>query len=183
MRWWRNGENRRCRSSSIWHPLSPLSLPHVYANQGGVYQYHLHHREAGHSFAAPAQRPRQRCREQAGIAGWRAAGGRDLVWQWGTHRKCGFGHFWRSTCIPTGVDPQLDLSDLPKVAQIRGIHRYADFSASPYGGELVFAAFFPAPIIRMRLPKAFRWRKQHPNSCGMFPSAVGPGDIGRNYEA
>ena len=24
MRWWRNGENRRCRSSSIWHPLSPF---------------------------------------------------------------------------------------------------------------------------------------------------------------
>ena len=81
-----------------------------------------------------------------------------------------------------GVDPQLDLSDLPRVAQMYEESTGMQISPRhPYGGELVFAAFSGSH--QDAIAKGFRWRKQHPNSLWNVPYLpLDPRDIGRSYE-
>lgn len=151
-----------------------LSLPHVYANQVEYISTHLHHRERVILSLAPAQRPRQRCSGgRAGIAGWRAAGGRDLVWQWGTHRKCGFGHFGAQPVFSRSRPAAGPFRPAKGRTDVRGIHRYADFSASPIRRRAGICRLFRLPsgcdCQRLSLEKA---ASEFPVECSL--SAVGP---------
>ena len=180
-RWWRNGENRRCRSSSIWHPLSPfrcrtsmpirwsISVPICTIGSGSFFR-------CTRTTTAAALLARGR----AGIAGWRAAGGRDLVWQWGTHRKCGFGHFGAQPVFPRSRPSTGPFRPAKGRAQMYEESTGMQISPRhPYGGELVFAAFSGSH--QDAIAKGFRWRKQHPNSLWNVPYLpLDPRDIGRS---
>ncbi len=182
MRWWRNGENRRCRSSSIWHPLSPFSLPHVYANQVEYISTHLHHRERVILSLHP-HNDRGSAVAEAEL-GLLAGGQRVEGTLFGNGERTGNVDLvtLALNLYSHGVDPQLDLSDLPKVAQMYEESTGMQISPRhPYGGELVFAAFSGSH--QDAIAKGFRWRKQHPNSQWNVPYLpLDPRDIGRSYE-
>ena len=166
------------RIAAAGHPQSGIHcLPFAAARlcqSSGVYQYPSAPSGAGHSFAAPAQRPRQRCSgSRAGIAGGRAAGGRDLVWQWGTHRKCGFGYFSAQSVFPRSRPSTGPFRPAKGRTDVRGIHRYADFSASPIRRRTGICRLFRLPsgcdCQRLSLEKA---ASEFPVECSL--SAVGP---------
>ena len=84
-----------------------------------------------------------------------------------------------------GVDPGLDLSNLPQVAQM--YEESTGMSVSPrhpYGGQLVFAAFSGSH--QDAIAKGLTWRTQHPNAHWNVPylsleralSPAGPGGCG-----
>ena len=81
-----------------------------------------------------------------------------------------------------GVDPGLDLSNLPQVAQM--YEESTGMSVSPrhpYGGQLVFAAFSGSH--QDAIAKGLTWRTQHPNAHWNVPYLpLDPEDVGRSYE-
>lgn len=82
-----------------------------------------------------------------------------------------------------GVDPQLDLTDMPKIVETyekcTGMHVY---ERSPYAGALVFAAFSGSH--QDAIAKGMHWREEkalHNWSVPYIP--IDPTDISRTYDA
>ncbi len=81
-----------------------------------------------------------------------------------------------------GVDPKLDLSDLPAVIaayeRITGMHVY---ERQPYAGALVFAAFSGSH--QDAIAKGMKWREDGHGEHWTVPYLpIDPSDIGRTYE-
>lgn len=81
-----------------------------------------------------------------------------------------------------GVDPGLDLSDMPAV-----VEAYQDatgmqvYERSPYSGELVFAAFSGSH--QDAIAKGMNWRKEKDTEAWAVPYLpIDPHDVGREYE-
>jgi 2-isopropylmalate synthase len=82
-----------------------------------------------------------------------------------------------------GVDPQLDLSDLPAVRDLYERCTKLDVPLrSPYGGDLVFTAFSGSH--QDAINKGLKDRTANPDGTWEVPYlSIDPRDIGRNYRA
>lgn len=81
-----------------------------------------------------------------------------------------------------GVDPELDLSDIPKLTElyerVTGMHVY---ERSPYTGKLVFAAFSGSH--QDAIAKGMNYRKEQNSDKWTVPYLpLNPEDIGRQYD-
>jgi len=82
-----------------------------------------------------------------------------------------------------GIDPGLDLSDLPAVVKLaEQSNRMPVHPRHPYGGELVFTAFSGSHQDAIR--KGFARQRSEPGAPWEVPYLpVDPADLGRTYEA
>jgi 2-isopropylmalate synthase len=82
-----------------------------------------------------------------------------------------------------GVDPELDLSDIPGVVQtVEYCNRLAVHERHPYGGELVFTAFSGSH--QDAIKKGFAAQSSVDGAAWEVPYLpIDPQDIGRSYEA
>ena len=81
-----------------------------------------------------------------------------------------------------GVDPKLDLSDIPKLTElyerVTNMHVY---ERSPYTGKLVFAAFSGSH--QDAIAKGMKFRKEQGDGMWTVPYLpLNPEDIGRKYD-
>jgi 2-isopropylmalate synthase len=85
--------------------------------------------------------------------------------------------------LTQGVDPKLDLSDLPAIRDAYERWTKLDVpSRWPYGGDLVFTAFSGSH--QDAINKGLKDRAAHPDGTWEVPYlAIDPHDIGRNYRA
>ena len=82
-----------------------------------------------------------------------------------------------------GVDPKLDFSDMPAIAEVyERVTRMDVYRRSPYGGELVFAAFSGSH--QDAIAKGMAYREERNEHRWTVPYIViDPHDIGRTYDA
>ncbi len=82
-----------------------------------------------------------------------------------------------------GVDPGLDLSDLPSVSEMYSRVTGMDiYDRQPYSGRLVFAAFSGSH--QDAIAKGLKWRQEHLSDKWNVPYLpIDPADIGRIYDA
>ena len=82
-----------------------------------------------------------------------------------------------------GVDPQLDFSDLPALADMfTNVTHMPVHERQPYSGKLVFAAFSGSH--QDAIAKGMQWRTEHPDAPWTVPYLlIDPTDIGRVYES
>jgi 2-isopropylmalate synthase len=82
-----------------------------------------------------------------------------------------------------GVDPKLDFSDMPAIAETyERVTRMHVYERSPYGGALVFAAFSGSH--QDAIAKGMHYQQEtgaHRWTCPYIP--IDPHDIGRTYDA
>jgi 2-isopropylmalate synthase len=81
-----------------------------------------------------------------------------------------------------GVDPELDLSDLPSLAKVfEYCNRLPVPARQPYAGELVFTAFSGSH--QDAIKKGLEALKREQNPCWEVPYLpIDPSDVGRQYE-
>ncbi len=81
-----------------------------------------------------------------------------------------------------GVDPQLDLSNLPEITDVyEKMTRMHVYERQPYSGALVFAAFSGSH--QDAIAKGMKWREEKsPEHWNVPYLAIDPKDIGREYE-
>ncbi|MCM1208904.1 MAG: 2-isopropylmalate synthase, partial [Ruminococcus sp.] len=81
-----------------------------------------------------------------------------------------------------GVDPQLDLSDIPKTTEIyERLTRMHVYERSPYTGKLVFAAFSGSH--QDAIAKGMKFREDDKKQMWTVPYLpLNPEDIGRKYD-
>ena len=82
-----------------------------------------------------------------------------------------------------GIDPELDLSDIPSIAELYTRVTQMDINErQPYSGKLVFAAFSGSH--QDAIAKGLKWREENPSAPWNVPYLpIDPTDIGRKYEA
>ncbi len=81
-----------------------------------------------------------------------------------------------------GVDPMLDLSDIPRTTEIyERLTRMHVYERSPYTGKLVFAAFSGSH--QDAIAKGMKYREDDPQQMWTVPYLpLNPEDIGRKYD-
>lgn len=81
-----------------------------------------------------------------------------------------------------GVDPELDLSDIPRITEIyERLTRMHVYERSPYTGALVFAAFSGSH--QDAIAKGMKCREEDPDNMWTVPYLpLNPEDIGRKYD-
>ena len=82
-----------------------------------------------------------------------------------------------------GVDPQLELSDIPSVSELyTRVTRMNIYERQPYSGKLVFAAFSGSH--QDAIAKGLKWREEGHTQYWTVPYLpIDPEDIGREYES
>lgn len=82
-----------------------------------------------------------------------------------------------------GVDPELDLSDMPKLAEIfERVTQMKIDDRHPYCGKLVFAAFSGSH--QDAISKGMHYREENDPSCWTVPYLpINPEDVGRTYDS
>ena len=81
-----------------------------------------------------------------------------------------------------GVDPELDLSNMPKIAELyERVTRMQVYDRQPYAGKLVFAAFSGSH--QDAIAKGMKWREEKNCDTWTVPYLpIDPADVGREYE-
>lgn len=81
-----------------------------------------------------------------------------------------------------GVDPQLDLSNMPEIAELyERVTRMHVYDRQPYAGKLVFAAFSGSH--QDAIAKGMKWREEKNCDTWTVPYLpIDPSDVGREYE-
>ena len=81
-----------------------------------------------------------------------------------------------------GVDPQLDLSNMPEIAELyERVTRMRVYDRQPYAGKLVFAAFSGSH--QDAIAKGMKWREEKNCDTWTVPYLpIDPRDVGREYE-
>ena len=81
-----------------------------------------------------------------------------------------------------GVDPQLDLSNMPEIAELyERVTRMRVYDRQPYAGKLVFAAFSGSH--QDAIAKGMKWREEKNCDIWTVPYLpIDPRDVGREYE-
>lgn len=81
-----------------------------------------------------------------------------------------------------GVDPQLDLSNMPEIAELyERVTRMHVYDRQPYAGKLVFAAFSGSH--QDAIAKGMKWREEKNCETWTVPYLpIDPRDVGREYE-
>ena len=158
-----------------------LSLPHIYANQIEYIDTHLRDRDKVILSLHP-HNDRGSAIAEAEL-GMLAGGQRVEGTLFGNGERTGNVDLitLALNLYSHGVDPGLDLSNLPQVAQM--YEESTGMSVSPrhpYGGQLVFAAFSGSH--QDAIAKGLTWRTQHPNAHWNVPYLpLDPEDVGRSY--
>lgn len=82
-----------------------------------------------------------------------------------------------------GVDPELDLSDIPSITEIyTRVTGMSVYERQPYSGKLVFAAFSGSH--QDAIAKGMKWREEGHTQFWTVPYLpIDPTDVGREYEA
>ncbi len=82
-----------------------------------------------------------------------------------------------------GIDPQLDLSDIPSLAEVYSrLTRMDVYERQPYSGKLVFAAFSGSH--QDAIAKGMKWREEGHDRYWTVPYLpIDPEDLGREYSA
>ncbi len=82
-----------------------------------------------------------------------------------------------------GVDPQLDLSDIPAINELfTRVTRMNVYERQPYSGKLVFAAFSGSH--QDAIAKGMKWREEGHGGFWNVPYLpIDPADVGREYSA
>ena len=82
-----------------------------------------------------------------------------------------------------GVDPQLDFSDIPSIADVYSrVTNMSVYERLPYSGKLVFAAFSGSH--QDAIAKGMKWReKGHTEHWTVPYLPIDPKDVGREYSA
>ena len=82
-----------------------------------------------------------------------------------------------------GVDPQLDFSDIPSIADVYSrVTNMSVYERLPYSGKLVFAAFSGSH--QDAIAKGMKWREEGHTEHWTVPYLpIDPKDVGREYSA
>ena len=82
-----------------------------------------------------------------------------------------------------GIDPQLDLSDIPSLSEVYSrLTRMDVYERQPYSGKLVFAAFSGSH--QDAIAKGMKWREEGHDRYWTVPYLpIDPEDLGREYSA
>ena len=160
-----------------------MSLPHVYASQVEFISENLKYRE----FVTLSLHPHND--RGTGVADT------ELALLAGAQRVEGtlFGNGERTGNVDIitlamnmyshGVDPKLDLSNIPEIAKIyENCTRMHVHERTPYAGALVFAAFSGSH--QDAIAKSMKWREEHSVDRWNVPYIpIDPRDISRTYDA
>ena len=159
-----------------------VSMPHVYANQVEYMNDNLKYRENVIISLHPHND--RGCAVADAEMGLLAGGDRIEGTLFGNGERTG------NTDIITvalnmyaqGVDPGLDLSDLPALTELyERVTRMQVYDRTPYAGKLVFAAFSGSH--QDAIAKGMKWREDHDCPHWTVPYLpIDPQDVGREYE-
>ena len=159
-----------------------VSMPHVYANQVEYMNDHLKYRENVIISLHPHND--RGCAVADSEMGLLAGGDRIEGTLFGNGERTGNADIVTIALnmYAQGVDPGLDLSDLPALTELyERVTRMQVYDRTPYAGKLVFAAFSGSH--QDAIAKGMKWREDH--SCRFWTVPylpIDPQDVGREYE-
>lgn len=159
-----------------------LSSPHVYADQVEYMCNHLHHRESVLVSLHPHND--RGCAIADSELGLLAGADRIEGTLFGNGERTGNADIitLALNLYAQGVDPQLDFSDLPAIAEVyERLTRMQVTDRQPYAGKLVFAAFSGSH--QDAIAKGMKWRDEQQCEQWTVPYLpIDPKDVGRSYE-
>ncbi len=158
------------------------SMPHVYANQVEYMCKHLHYRENVVVSLHPHND--RGCAVADSEMGLLAGGERVEGTLFGNGERTGNVDIVTVALnmYSQGIDPLLDLSDLPKIASVyERVTRMKVYERQPYSGRLVFAAFSGSH--QDAIAKGMKYREERSMNEWTVPYLpLDPADVGRVYE-
>ncbi len=159
------------------------SMPHVYANQVEYMCAHLHDRE--NLIISLHPHNDRGCAVADSEMGLLAGGDRIEGTLFGNGERTGNVDIitLALNMYSQGVDPELDLSDLPALCRTyEKVTRMHVYERQPYSGALVFAAFSGSH--QDAIAKGMHYREEKGNGIWNVPYLpIDPTDVGRVYEA
>ena len=160
-----------------------LSMPHVYANQIEYMCDHLKYRD--HVIVSLHPHNDRGCGVADTEMGLLAGAERVEGTLFGNGERTGNVDIitLALNMYSQGIDPQLDLSDIPAVSELYSrVTRMEINDRQPYSGKLVFAAFSGSH--QDAIAKGMKWRETHQTEHWNVPYLpLDPTDIGRAYDA
>ena len=159
-----------------------VSMPHVYANQVEYMNDNLKYRENVIISLHPHND--RGCAVADAEMGLLAGGDRIEGTLFGNGERTGNADIVTIALnmFAQGVDPALDLSDLPTITELyERVTRMTVYDRTPYAGKLVFAAFSGSH--QDAIAKGMKWRED--NTCRYWTVPylpIDPQDVGREYE-
>ena len=159
-----------------------VSMPHVYANQVEYMNDNLKYRENVIISLHPHND--RGCAVADAEMGLLAGGDRIEGTLFGNGERTGNADIVTIALnmFAQGVDPALDLSDLPTITELyERVTRMTVYDRTPYAGKLVFAAFSGSH--QDAIAKGMKWREDHTCRYWTVPYLpIDPQDVGREYE-
>ena len=159
-----------------------VSMPHVYANQVEYMNDNLKYRENVIISLHPHND--RGCAVADAEMGLLAGGDRIEGTLFGNGERTGNADIVTIALnmFSQGVDPELDLSDMPAVTELyERVTRMQVYDRTPYAGKLVFAAFSGSH--QDAIAKGMKWREDHACRYWTVPYLpIDPQDVGREYE-
>lgn len=159
-----------------------VSMPHVYANQVEYMNDNLKYRENVIISLHPHND--RGCAVADAEMGLLAGGDRIEGTLFGNGERTGNADIvtLALNMFAQGVDPRLDLSDLPMITELyERVTRMQVYDRTPYAGKLVFAAFSGSH--QDAIAKGMKWREEHTCRYWTVPYLpIDPKDVGREYE-
>ena len=159
-----------------------VSMPHVYANQVEYMNDNLKYRENVIISLHPHND--RGCAVADAEMGLLAGGDRIEGTLFGNGERTGNADIVTIALnmFAQGVDPALDLSDLPTITELyERVTRMSVYDRTPYAGKLVFAAFSGSH--QDAIAKGMKWREDHTCRYWTVPYLpIDPQDVGREYE-
>ena len=159
-----------------------LSSPHVYADQVEFMCENLHYRDAVEVSVHPHND--RGCAIADAELGLLAGADRVEGTLFGNGERTGNADIitLALNLFTHGVDPKLDFSNLPAVAEIyERVTRMQIYERQPYAGSLVFAAFSGSH--QDAIAKSMKWRAENGADKWNVPYLpIDPADVGREYE-
>lgn len=179
----------------VWHPSAEdrviinlpvtvqLSMPHVYANQIAYMCENLKYRE--NVIVSLHPHNDRGCAVADTEMGLLAGAERVEGTLFGNGERTGNVDIitLALNMFSQGIDPQLDLSDIPAVTELyTRVTRMDVDDRQPYTGKLVFAAFSGSH--QDAIAKGLKWREETQSPYWNVPYLpIDPKDIGREYES
>ncbi len=159
------------------------SMPHVYANQVEYMCKHLVNRENVVVSLHPHND--RGCAVADSEMGLLAGGDRIEGTLFGNGERTGNVDIvtLALNMFSQGVDPELDLSDLPSITRVyERVTRMKVYERQPYSGSLVFAAFSGSH--QDAIAKGMKFREEKGRDTWTVPYLpIDPADVGREYSA
>lgn len=158
------------------------SMPHVYANQVEYMCKNLHNRE--NLIISLHPHNDRGCAVADSEMGLLAGADRIEGTLFGNGERTGNVDIitLAMNMYSQGVDPKLDLSDLPRITELyEQVTRMHVYERQPYSGQLVFAAFSGSH--QDAIAKGMKWREEKNPPYWTVPYLpLDPTDVGRVYE-